>query len=171
MSSSDQPNPKNPTLLLQKGRYVFVDQLTEELAEGAIVPILSAKAICIFDKEGVLHGLIGQINVSDLILKQSTYIDAKGKMIEAHKLYTWPRNLGSTTDWTSAKNEFLNQYILNFPIEVLSLQESNGVTWKYITPEQFKNFPGDISGSPDFQQFANNKNEYYFLRQPKEEPK
>jgi len=171
MSTSNQPIPSCQTLLLQKGRYVFVDQLTEELAEGAIVPTLSAKAICIIEKNGLLHGQANKINLSDLILKQSTYIDGNGKMIEAHKLYTWPRNLGSTTDWTAAKKEFLNQYILNFPIEVISLQESNGVTWKYITPEEFKRFPDDIVADPDFKHFASQKNEYFFLRRPIDEPK
>jgi len=171
MSTSDQPIPSSQTFLLQKGRYVFVDQLTEELAAGAIVPTLSAKAICIVEKNGLLHGQIDRINFSDLILKQSTYIDGNGKMIEAHKLYSWPRNLGSTTDWTTAKKEFLNEYILNFPIEVISLQESNGVTWKYITPEEFKHFHDDIPAGSDFKHFASHKNEYFFLRRPIDEPK
>ena len=168
---SDQQTSPGQTFSLQKGRYVFVDQINEELAEGAIVPTLSAKAICIIEKNGLLHGQANKINLSDLILKQSTYIDGNGKMIEAHKLYTWPRNLGSTTDWTAAKKEFLNQFILNFPIEVISLQESNGVTWKYITPEEFKRFPDDIPADPDFKHFACHKNEYFFLRRPIDQPK
>ncbi|HEY0176956.1 MAG TPA: hypothetical protein VGC08_11295, partial [Pedobacter sp.] len=91
----------NP-LLLQKGKYVFTDELKEELAEGASVPYFSAKAIVILENNGVITGDILTVNVSDLILKQSSYIDETGKIIEAHKLYTWPRNLGSTAAWTAA---------------------------------------------------------------------
>ena len=168
---SDQQTSPGQTFSLQKGRYVFVDQINEELAEGAVVPFLSANAICILQKDDLLHGLTEKVNLSDLILKQSTYIDENGKMIEAHKLYTWPRNLGSTTGWTAAKKDFLNQYILNFPIEIISLQESNGVTWKYITPEEFKHFPSNIDSTDEFQHFASHQHEYFFLRRPIQEPK
>ncbi len=84
---------------------------------------------------------------------------------------TWPRNLCSTAAWTAEKLEFINQFILNFPIEVISLQESNGLTWKYITPENFKDFPADIVATPDFQDFAAHKEEYFFLRRPVNIPK
>lgn len=157
--------------LLQKGKYVFIDNLEQEHPQGVSVPFFTAKAIIILEKDGVLSGEISTVNVSDLILKQSSYLDETGKIIEAHKLYTWPRNLGSTPGWAAAKQEFLNQFILNFPIEIVSLQESNGVTWKYITPENFKDFPETIQGSADFQEFTAHKNEYFFLRRPVNEPK
>jgi hypothetical protein len=162
--------PENP-LLLQKGKYVFIKNLQEVYKEGSSVPFFSATAILIVEKEGELSGDIQTVNISDLILKQSSYIDQTGKTIEAHKLYTWPRNLGSTKEWSASKLEFLNQYVLNFPIEIISTQESNGITWKYITPENFKDFPEDIQGSATFQEFAGYKNEYFFLRRPLNEPK
>jgi len=161
---------ENP-LLLQKGKYVFTGNLQEVYKEGASVPFFSATAILIIEREGKLLGDIQTVNISDLILKQSSYIDENGKTIEAHKLYTWPRNLGSTKEWSASKNEFLNQFVLNFPIEVLSTQESNGVTWKYITPENFQNFPADIRGTSSFQEYASHKNEYFLLRRPLKEPK
>ena len=158
-------------LLLQKGKYVFIDNLQEIYKEGSSVPFFSAKAILIIEKDGKLTGDIQTVNISDLILKQSSYIDETGKTIEAHKLYTWPRNLGSTKEWSASKQEFLNQFVLNYPIEILSIQESNGITWKYVTPENFKDFPDDIRGSVSFQEFADHKNEYFFLRRPLNEPK
>lgn len=171
MSEQNYDSETQNPLLLQKGKYVFIDDLKEVYKEGSSVPFFSAKAILIIEKDGTSTGDIQIVNISDLILKQSSYIDENGKTIEAHKLYTWPRNLGSTKEWSASKNEFLNQFVLNFPIEVLSIQESNGVTWKYITPENFKDFPEDIRGSASFQEFASHKNEYFFLRRPVNEPK
>ena len=161
---------QNP-LSLQKGKYVFIDHLQEVFKEGASVPFFSATAIMVIEKEGELIGDIQTVNISDLILKQSSYVDENGKTIEAHQLYTWPRNLGSTIEWSASKQEFLNQFVLNFPIEILSVQESNGITWKYITPENFKNTTGDIRGSVGFQDYADHKNDYFFLRRPLNTPK
>jgi hypothetical protein len=157
--------------LLQKGKYAFIDALQTMQPEGATVPFFVAKAILMVETAAGFTGDVSVINISDLILKQSTYIDENGKPIEAHKLYTWPRNLGSTEQWTAAKAEFLNQYILNFPIEVLSLQESNGVTWRYISPENFKEIPRNVQASPAFREYADHQHEYFFLRRPANDPK
>lgn len=167
---SQEYSPK-PSQLLKKGKYVFVGLLKEEQEKNASVPYFTAKAIMIEENDDTFSGDIAVIRLSDLILRQSTYIDENGKRIEAHKLYTWPRNLGSTEQWAAAKYEFLEQYILNFPIEVLSLQESDGITWRYITPENFKKTPTAIQASPEFQDYAANQHEYFFLRRPVSEPK
>ncbi|MCX2480093.1 hypothetical protein OQY15_13415 [Pedobacter sp. MC2016-15] len=161
----------NPFQLLKKGKYVFTDLLEEKQDPNASVPYFTAKAIIIEENPDNFTGDVAHVRLSDLILKQSSYIDENGKIIEAHKLYTWPRNLGSTPQWTAAKQEFLNQFILNFPIEILSLQEHGGVTWRFISPEQFKKLPANINASPEFQDFAAHKNDYFFLRQPLNEPK
>ncbi|SDZ94118.1 hypothetical protein [Pedobacter hartonius] len=171
MSTFSQESASKKTQLLQKGKYVFTDELKEELTEGLSVPFFTAKAIVIKENAAEFSGDIAVFNISDLILRQSTYIDENGKMTEAHKLYIWPHNLGSTAQWTAAKQEFLNQYILNFPIEILSLQESNGVTWKFISPENFKKIPASIQASPEFRDFADHQEEYIFLRRPLNEPK
>ncbi|QNK61874.1 hypothetical protein H7F33_15105 [Pedobacter sp. PAMC26386] len=169
MSSRDQPSAD--VLVFRKGKYVFTANLEEEQPEGVSVPFFSAEAIMVTENEGSLQGDIAKIKISDLILKQSSFIDENGKVLEAHKLYIWPRNLGSTKEWTANKQEFLNEFILNFPIEIISLQESNGVTWRYITPENFKKLPDDIQGSDRFQEYATHQSEYFFLRRPLNEPK
>ena len=169
MSSKDQ-NSAN-VLTFQKGYYVFTDHLEEVHPEGASVPFITAKAILITTNDDSIKGDIATVKMSDLILKQSTFIDDDGKVVEAHKLYVWPRNLGSTKEWTANKLEFLNEFVLNFPIEIISLDESNGLTWKYITPENFKKIPEGIEASSSFQEYAAHQSEYFFLRRPLKEPK
>lgn len=169
MSSKDQPSAN--VLTFQKGKYVFTDHLEEVHPEGTSVPFLTAKGILITAEEDSFKGDIATVKISDLILKQSTFIDDNGKAVEAHKLYVWPRNLGSTKEWTANKLEFLNEFVLNFPIEIISLEESNGVTWKYITPENFKKMPEGIEASSSFQDYAAHQSEYFFLRRPLNEPK
>ena len=169
MSSKDQ-NSVN-VLTFQKGHYVFTDHLEEVHPEGTSVPFITAKAILITTNDDSIKGDIATVKLSDLILKQSTFIDDDGKVVEAHKLYVWPRNLGSTKEWTANKLEFLNEFVLNFPIEIISLDESNGVTWKYITPENFKKIPEGIKASSSFQEYSAHQREYFFLRRPLKEPK
>lgn len=171
MSTLSQDNNPELPRLLQKGRYVFVGSLHEEQEKNASVPYFTAKAILIEEHTDTAAEDVAMLKLSDLILRQSTYIDENGKSIEAHKLYTWPRNLGSTAEWTAAKYEFLNQYILNFPLEVISLQESDGLTWRFITPEQFKKIPAGIQASSAFQEYVAHQEEYFFLRRPVNEPK
>jgi len=171
MPTFSQDQHPNSLQLFKKGKYVFTGLLKEEQDKNASVPYFTAKAIMIQENHDTFTGDIAILKLSDLILKQSTYIDENGKQIEAHQLYTWPRNLGSTPQWTAAKYEFLNQYILNFPIEVISLQESNGITWRFITPEQFKKIPSGISATPGFEDFVAHQNEYFFLRRPVSEAK
>ena len=168
---SDTAGKEGPFSSIKKGKYVFTDELTEVQDPAQSVPYFTAQAIMIMENEGDFFGDTGTVRISDLILKQSTYIDESGKNIEAHKLYIWPRNLGNTKEWTAAKKEFLTEFVLNFPLEVLSVQENNGVTWKYITPENFKKFPEDIRTFESFREFADQRKEYFFLRRPVYIPK
>lgn len=171
MSALKEDSPSGKTALLQKGKYVFTELLQTDYNEGSSIPYFYAKAIFITGKESLLIGDTGFVNLSDLILKQSTFIDDQGKSIEAHKLYTWPRNLGSTNEWTASKREFLEEFIMNFPIEILSLQDQNGLTWRYISPENFKTLPENISMSDDFSAYAAHQEEYFFLRRTMNDPK
>lgn len=162
----------NPPELLQKGKYVFIDQLSVIENSGSSVPFIVAKAIVVAENKGGFRGDIpAAVKLSDLILKQSVYIDENGRSLEAHKLYTWPRNLGSTSEWTACKQQFLQEFVLYFPIEVLSVQGNDGVTWRFITPENFKKLPEGIEGSESFQEFAAHTEDYFFLRRPIVVPK
>lgn len=170
MSALSEDTASKKIALLEKGKYVFTEELETAYQEGSSIPFFFAKAIFMAEKDGTVEGEIRNVNISDLILKQSSYVDEQKQLIEAHKLYIWPRNLGSTNEWTAAKREFLNEFVMNFPIEILSLQESNGVTWRYITPENFKKVPADLTASPEFQQYLDEKDSYFFLRRPINEP-
>jgi len=170
MSALKEESSSAKTALLQKGKYVFTALLQTDYNEGSSIPYFYAEAISITEKEQSFTGNTGPVNLSDLILKQSTFIDDHGKSIEAHKLYTWPRNLGSTNEWTASKREFLEEFVMNFPIEILSLQDQNGVTWRYISPEDFRELPQGIIMSAAFTRYAAHQEEYFFLRRLTDNP-
>lgn len=159
--------PDAPVILpLQKGKYVFINNLfTSELTDNT-VPDLYAEALQLSLQEGTLYGDRALTGLHELISRQSVFITEDGQPVEAHKLYTWPRNLGSTAEWTACKQDFLQAHVLNYPLEVLSVQDNGGLTWTYITPENFKDFPDDLPGSAGFREFAKNRKEYFFLRRP-----
>jgi len=164
------PDAQEP-ILLQKGRYVFTENLEVIENEGSSVPIIAAKGFTITEKDGLVYGDFALVNISDLILKTAAYRDDNGRLIEAHKLYTWPRNLGSTEEWTQAKTEYLSQQVLNFPIEVTATAEEGGLSWTFITPERFKSLPKDMEMSTGFKHFADQPQDYFFLRRPVNEPR
>lgn len=170
MSALSEDTASKKIALLEKGKYVFIDELDTAYQEGSAIPFFFAKAIFMVEREGIIQGELRNVNISDLILKQSSYINEQQQLIEAHKLYIWPRNLGSTNEWTAAKREFLNEFVMNFPIQILSLQENNGVTWKHISPETFKKTPESIVATPEFEQYNATKESYFFLRRPITEP-
>jgi hypothetical protein len=171
MTASSENTASKKIALLEKGKYVFIDELDTAYQEGSAIPFFFAKAIFMAEREGVVEGEIRNVNISDLILKQSSYVDEQKHLVEAHKLYVWPRNLGSTNEWTAAKREFLNDFVMNFPIEILSLQEHNGVTWRYISPENFKKIPEELVATPEFEAYRAAKETYFFLRRPINEPR
>lgn len=170
MHSFQQELNSQNELRLHRGKYVFTGQLMIQHHEGLSVPYLIAEAIAIQKVQDGVKGDITFFRVSDLIQKSSSFVDEDGKIIEAHKLYTWPRNLGSTVEWTAAKQSFITDFILNFPIEVISLQDG-GVTWKFITPENFKNTPTDIVATTAFRKYLQEQDQYFFLRRPLNNPR
>ena len=62
--------------LLKKGKYVFTGALTIVQEEGASVPYFSAEAIAIIEKDSEFEGDVIHVKLSDLILKQSSYLAA-----------------------------------------------------------------------------------------------
>lgn len=166
MWNKDNELPFDDLQVLEKGKYVFTSELEEHKIATSPIPLLTAKGFSITETDGPSVGKVIRANISELILRQSVYRDENGKMIEAHRLYTWPSDLGSTPEWTAAKRRFLDQFVLNFPLEILSRDASGGITWRYITPENFKKFPPDLSGSAEFMEFASHSADYFFLRRP-----
>lgn len=156
--------------MFKKGKLVFIDHLQQHTPEGDSAPYFTASALVIAEKNGQYFGTVEELNISDLILKQSSFIYDGVNSREAHKLYTWPRNLGDMEAWAKSKKEFLEQHVLNFPIQIQSVQGKHHVTWEYITPEQFKKTPEDIHSSEAFQHYLDHIQEYFFLRKERRDP-
>lgn len=153
------------------GKYVFTGNLQERLLAENPVPVIWADGLRMHLSDGKQVGDSGRFPVSDLILKSSVFLEDDGRKLEAHKLYTWPANLGITKHWTAAKTSFLQEFILNFPIEIISVHPEQGLTWKFITPEQFKKFPENFEAKSAFKDFFAHPETYFFLRRPLQDPK
>lgn len=153
----------------KKGKLVFIEALKEESSEELAIPYFTAKALVISEIDGQYYGTVEVLNISDLIQKTSNYVYDGVNTREAHKLYTWPVNLGDSKAWGDSKRIFLEQQVMNFPINILSVQEDKYLTWEFISPEQFKNIPARLHASPEFQNYLDHKEEYFFLRKEKNE--
>lgn len=137
--------------LLVKGKYVFFTELKQQQGLNVMVPEFSAKGLSLIEKEGVFSAEVLTFDISNLISKRSVYVNSE-KSIEAHKLYTWPVRLGDPKAWAESKHGFFGQYLLNHPIEILSLQEEGHFTWKYITEACFKDTASQIQESYESQE-------------------
>jgi len=157
-------------MLFKKGKLVFIEALKEESSEELAIPYFTAKALVISEIDGQYYGTVEVLNISDLIQKTSNYVYDGVNIREAHKLYTWPVNLGDSKAWGDSKRIFLEQQVMNFPINILSVQEDKHLTWEFISPEQFKNISAGLQASPEFQNYLDHKEEYFFLRKEKNEP-
>ncbi|MET3113753.1 hypothetical protein AAKU52_001482 [Pedobacter sp. CG_S7] len=157
-------------MFFKKGKLVFIEALKEESTIDLAVTYFTAKALVISEKDGEYYGTVEVLNISDLIQKTSIYVYDGLNTREAHKLYTWPVNLGDSKSWGESKRIFLEQQVLNFPINILAVQEEKYLTWEFISPEQFKNIPSGLQASPEFQNYLDHKEEYFFLRKERNEP-
>ena len=154
----------------KKGKLVFIEDLKEETSPGLNVTYFTAKALVIAASDGQYIGTVETLKISELIQKTSCYVHDGVHQREAHKLYTWPANLGDHQAWSKSKRIFLMQHVMNFPIRIIAIPPENHLTWEFITPEQFKNIPAGIQASPEFQHYLDQQQAYFFLRKEKNEP-
>jgi len=154
----------------KKGNLVFIEDLKEETSAGSNVTYFTAKALVIAKSDGQYFGTVETLKISELIQKTSAYMYDGVHQREAHKLYTWPANLGDHQAWTESKRIFLMQHVMNFPIRIIDVKADHHLVWEFITPEQFKNTPPDLQFSPEFQHYLDNQHAYFFLRKEKNEP-
>lgn len=163
---NENPIIYSPEKEFHTGKYVFTGSPVPRIGTNSPVPVLWADALRIYQPDKFPVGDSGQFPLSDLILKASVFVEQGGKKVEAHKLYTWPRNLGSTADWTKAKTEFLLEFVLNYPLEILDVHAEQGLTWTFITPENFKKLPDELHPEGEFITFYREPETYFFLRKP-----
>ncbi len=157
-------------MLFKKGKLVFTDNLKEENSPGLNIPYYTASALVITQQNDGHVGSVETLNISDLILKTSSYVYDGTNSQEAHHLFNWPSNLGDSKAWSESKRIFLHQHIMNFPIQIIDVTEENHITWKYITPEVFKNTPQNLQASPEFQYYLDHIQAYFFLRKDRNDP-
>lgn len=156
-------------MIFKKGKLVFTDELQQEqLPNGAAY--FTAKALAIVTENNENHGLVATLKVSDLIQKQARFVTDGVNTIEAHKLFTWPSRLGDHEAWADSKRAFIEAHLMNFPIEIISVDADQFPTWTYITPEQFKKVPANLEASAAFQQYLDEQGSYFFLRKDRNEP-
>lgn len=156
--------------MFKKGKLVFVDTLQQHTPHEGAASYFTARALVIYEVDGQYFGASEILHISDLILKQSSFLYDGVNTREAHKLYTWPHNLGDMEAWANSKKEFIEQHLLNFPIQIQSVQGPHHCTWEYISPEQFKKVPDGLQADNHFQQYLDHINEYFFLRKERKDP-
>jgi hypothetical protein len=156
--------------LFKKGKLVFTDSLQQENDPHTNVPYFTAKALVIAEEDGNYTGSIETLHIADLISRLSHFIYDGVNSREAHKLYTWPVNLGDNNAWAESKRSFLEQHVMHFPIRIHRVENENQVTWEFITPEEFKKTPPDLLASADFQHYLDHQAEHFFLRKEKNDP-
>ncbi len=157
-------------MLFKRGKLVFTEDLEEQTSTSSGVPYFTAKALVITEADGQNYGSVEVLKISDLIQKTSSYVYDGVNKREAHKLYSWPANLGDHHAWAESKRIFLMQHVMNFPIHIISVDGENQITWEFITPEQFKIMPQNLQASPDFQKYLDHQDEWFFLRKERNEP-
>ncbi|MCX2453920.1 hypothetical protein OQX61_21815 [Pedobacter sp. PLR] len=122
---------------LTTGKYLFFGKPARVEGQNIMVVEFSGTALGITNSESVLHAAVQEFDISPLLSKTSTHI-LEEKPIEAHKLYTWPANLGDPKAWASSKQLFFEQHLMNQPIEVLNVQENQQITWRFIPVTVFR---------------------------------
>ena len=157
--------------LFKKGKLVFTESLQQENDPETNVAYFTARALVVIEEDNKAIGTIETLKISDLISKLSRYLYDGVNSREAHKLYTWPVNLGDSNAWAASKREFLEQHMMHFPIRIHGVENENEITWSFITPEEFKQIPDDLQATVDFQQYLDHQSEYFFLRKEKNDPK
>lgn len=156
--------------MYKKSKLVFIEDLQQHNPKDGGAAYFTAKALVIAEDNGQYYGTEETLRISDLILKQSSFIYDGVHSREAHKLYTWPRNLGDMAAWAASKKAFLEQHVMHFPIQIHSVQEQQHLNWEFITPEQFKKTPSDIQASAAFQHYLDHIGDYFFLRKERNDP-
>lgn len=156
--------------MFKKGTLVFTDGLKLHEGAGLSAPYFTARAIVVAQSGDQYHGSIEELQISDLILKQSSFLYDGVNTREAHKLYTWPRNLGDHKAWAESKKAFLEQHVMHFPLQIRAVEQEHHLTWEFITPEQFKKMPAGITYDEAFRDFYEHPGNYFFLRKERNDP-
>lgn len=122
---------------LTKGKYLFFGIPQQLDGQNIMVVQFSAAALAIQPSESGCTASIEEYEIGPLLSKRSTHIKAE-KTLEAHKLYTWPANLGDPQAWANSKRLFFEVHLMNQAIEVLNVLDEQQLVWKFISKSEFK---------------------------------
>lgn len=155
--------------MYQKGKLVFTGHLEQHTAENGVA-YFTAEALVV-ETSPEVRGLTATLRVSDLIQKLAHFVYDGVNTREAHKLFTWPANLGDNQAWAASKRAFIEQHVMHFPIRIYDVDENGLPTWGFISPEEFHQIPSGLSASDSFQHYLDHQSEFFFLRKELDLPK
>lgn len=122
---------------LTTGKYLFLGIPEPIEGQNSMVTAFGSTAVHISSTEVGWIAKFDTYDISALISKTSIHL-LEERAIEAHKLYTWPANLGDPKAWASSKQHFFEQHLMNAAIEILNVVEDQQITWKFIPLSTFK---------------------------------
>ncbi|WP_316821824.1 hypothetical protein [Pedobacter gandavensis] len=122
---------------LRTGLYLFFGTPSAHEGQNTMVTGFSATAIHISKDEADSKVSVEEYHIHSLLAKTSDHMLGE-KSIEAHKLYTWPANLGDPKAWAYSKQSFFEQHLMNQAIEILNVGAAAQITWKFIPLAKFK---------------------------------
>ncbi|WP_316838805.1 hypothetical protein [Pedobacter gandavensis] len=122
---------------LTTGKYLFFGSPYTQEGQNLFVIEFKASAVGIHNDASGIRASVQDYNISPLLSKTSSHV-LEEKIIEAHKLYTWPANLGDPKAWAASKQSFFEQHLINHPIEIMMVLEEQHITWKFIPLSDFK---------------------------------
>jgi hypothetical protein len=157
--------------VFKKGKLVFIENLQQENDVHSGIPYFTARALVVSEEAGEISGSVQTLKASDLISKLSRYRYDGVNSREAHRLYTWPVQLGDNQAWADSKKAFLEQHVMNFPIRILQVVNENELSWEFISPEEFKKPTPGLLASAEYQHYLDQQDAYFFLRKDKNVPK
>lgn len=122
-------------LAIEKYLFFGVPQHLE--SQNIMVVQFSASALAILPGQLGLNASIQQYEIGPLLSKRSTHLK-EDQSFEAHKLYTWPANLGDPQAWANCKRQFFETHLINHPIEILNVIDEQQIVWKFIQESEFR---------------------------------
>lgn len=122
---------------LTTGKYLFFGAAQHLEGQNIMVVQFSASALAIQPDQSRLSASIQHYEIGPLLSKRSTHLK-EDQSLEAHKLYTWPANLGDPQAWANSKRQFFETHLISHPIEILNVMDEQQIVWKFIPESEFR---------------------------------
>ena len=137
---------------LQKGIYLFLDEIKNPEIKFTPNYYLIAKAICLINIKGDWLAHIADFNITTLISSLSIH---KGK--KASKLYEVPSDVNDNEAWNLSKLKFLKDNIIGQPVFIESSEQANMVEWDYFKLSDLNMLNSEIRKSDELNTYLKNQ--------------